>query len=71
MGKTGKCSHVGGLLMLLYYHWRWRKDPERYKTCTDIRCQFNIPGDGKKEARAIPIKDWDIVKQAFRVVSAF
>eukprot|EP00122_Pirum_gemmata_P016050 Pgem_evm1s15000 len=60
MGKTGKCSHVGGLLMLLYYPWRRRKDPERYKTCTDIRCQFNIPSDGKKEARAIPIKDWDI-----------
>eukprot|EP00122_Pirum_gemmata_P004528 Pgem_evm1s4115 len=52
MGKNGKCSHVGG----------WRKDLDKYKTCTEIRCQFNIPGDSKKEARAVPITDWDIVK---------
>eukprot|EP00122_Pirum_gemmata_P005905 Pgem_evm1s5392 len=49
MGKYGKCSHVGGLLL-------WRKDPENYKVCTYIRSHFSITHDGNKEARAIPIK---------------
>eukprot|EP00122_Pirum_gemmata_P021668 Pgem_evm1s20172 len=59
VGLAGKCSHIGVLLLVIFWHCQWSMDPDissdYARTCTEMLCLWAIPGLSRvKPIRNVP-----------------